>query len=291
MPRLSIILCVKNGMPYLRDALGSMAAQTYRDYEIIVQDSVSTDSTLETLAEFPDLPLKIISAPDTGIGDAYNKALSRCTGEIIGSIDSDNLLAPNALERAADVFSNQPDLAALYFHVRMISEQGEHLHAFQPGNFDLEKFLAAELVPPFSTSFFNRSLCGDRLFFDPALKTCADFDLWLRLSDVRVECVDEILGFTRISDASMTCRPETYSQYCKDKTFALSRFLKSHPKGKPLSQKANQYQAGIYLWAALAVWHMEGLTDYCISFYEKAKSLSPDYWWTKDFEENYLNNP
>src|SRR5262249_24903502 len=99
-PRVSLILCVKNGMPYLRDAPPSAAAQTCRDFELVVQDGASTDGSLELLRSATGLPeVSLVSAPDAGLGDGCNRAIRRCRGDIVGTIDADNLLEPDAVAR------------------------------------------------------------------------------------------------------------------------------------------------------------------------------------------------
>src|SRR5713101_6551247 len=106
MPRVSLILVVKNGMPYVVEAVASVVKQTYRDFELIVQDGSSEDGTVEFLATFTGVPgLDLVSEPDSGVGDAYARALRRCSGSIIGTIDADNLLEPNALECAVEFMS------------------------------------------------------------------------------------------------------------------------------------------------------------------------------------------
>lgn len=287
-PLFSIILVVKNGMPYIEEALRSLENINFSDYEVIVQDGASTDGTLEVLEKFSQLPLDIVSEKDAGVGDGANKALSRCRGKYIGSIDADNLLDPNVLKKAKAVFQSDPELAAIYFYVRMISHDGKPAHAFKPCNFSLEKLMSAELVPPFSTSFFSRERCGDQLKFDSRIPTCPDFDLWLRLSGLKIKCVNEIMGYTRMSEKSMTCRAESYIQFCDDKIFALDKFLSHKGKNSYLREHRNKSAAGIYLWAAEAIYHIEGRSELCLKFFNKAKKLAPKYSWTKQFEGDYL---
>lgn len=271
-------------MPYLEEALDSVRAQSFKDFEVIVQDNCSTDGSLELLSRYSDLNMKIISEPDGGIGDAYNRALSRCEGEIIGSIDSDNLLMPNTLELVESYFKNNPDLAVLYSPVQMITADSVDAHIFTPNDFDLEDFLGCKLVPPFSTSFFSKVKCGDKLSFDPVLKTCADFNLWLDLHEKKIICVKEILGKTRMSDQSMTCRPESYHQFCEDKIFALDRFLAQKPA---LQDKAAEYKAGINIWAAESLYYILGASELTLHFLDQAAQYSEKK--ADQFRNEFLN--
>lgn len=264
-------------MPYLPEALDSVAAQTYDNYEVIVQDGASTDGTLEVLRAPRHLPLEIESGVDGGVGAAYNRAIRRCRGEIVGSIDADNLLLPDALETAVAFLTSRPDVAAAYGGSNMMEADGKLRYRWMAGEFDLLRLLTCELVPPFAVSFFSRDRCGDELRFDEALKTCADFDLWLRISHLPIARVDAILGSTRLSPASMTRRVETYEQYIADKSLALERYLERFGDSPLLDAVRRHAVAGINVWAAESVYDIEQAPTLTVRRYlERAASLVPD---------------
>ena len=258
-PRVSLILCVKNGLPFLSEALASVAAQTYRDFEVVVQDAGSTDGSLDVLERAVGIPqIDIVSEPDGGIGDAYNRAVRRCTSAIVGTIDSDNVLEPDALERIVPFFRAQPSIAATYGGSNMLNGEGEILNPWIPPQPNLLRLLTCELVPPFAASFFNRDVCGNELRFDPSLKTCADFDLWLRLFHLPISRMPHVLAGTRLSEASMTRRPENYDQYIADKTSALERYLSGFEQSHLVDAVRDHALAGIHLWSAESVFNLEG---------------------------------
>jgi glycosyltransferase len=259
-PRVSLILCVKDGMPYLPQALASVAAQSCRDFELVVQDGGSTDGSLEAVRSAGGLPeVSVVSGPDGGVGDAFNRAVRRCRGAVVGSIDADNLLAPDAVARAAAFFDAEPGCAAVYGASHMIDGDGVVLFTWAPPGFDVLGLLRCEVVPPFGQSFFNRAVCGDELRFEESMRTCADFDLWLRLCRLPIRRVADVLGSTRRSGKSMTCRPETYDLFCHDKTEALRRFL-ARPEAAALLPRAVERHlvAGVHAWAAESLAGLEG---------------------------------
>ena len=68
-PLISLVLPVKNGMPHLQTAINALRRQTYRHFEVLVQDGGSTDGSLAYLESIRDLPaMEIVTAPDAGIG-------------------------------------------------------------------------------------------------------------------------------------------------------------------------------------------------------------------------------
>ena len=245
-------------MPFLPEALASVAAQTYRDFELVVQDAESSDDSLNVVRSVKDIPrVDVVSEPDTGIGDAYNRAVNRCRGAIVGSIDADNIFEPDALEQAVGFLEVRRTLAAAYGGSNMMDIDGGLLYPWMPGEPDLLRLLTCELVPPFAVSFFNREVCGADLWIDAALRTCADFDLWLRLSHLPIARIPRVLGGTRLSPASMTRRPETYNQYIVDKTTAVENYLAQLAASPVVDAVRAHALAGIHLWSAESVYDIE----------------------------------
>ncbi len=249
-PAVSVILTVKNGMPYLPLAITSLRQQRYRNFELIVQDCLSTDGSLEYLREIDDIQTSIKSERDNGIGDAWKRAYQRCRGEIIGSIDSDNLLKPNALSTVVLLLQEHPAAAAVYGGVEMINEDGTTNSTFVPAPFDVLKLISCELVPPWSTAFFSRRACGSHLFFDESLPVCADFDVWLRISHIPILQTDQVLGSTRLSNKSMSCRAESYDIFCEAKIHALEGYVSRIVEGQLATASLRLGIVGIYCWAA-----------------------------------------
>ena len=94
---ISLILTVKNGMPYLPEAINSLRNQTYKNFELIVQDGASSDGSFEYLKGVNDIPgFSLESGPDSGSNEGSNKCFHRAKGDLIGSIDADNILANNS---------------------------------------------------------------------------------------------------------------------------------------------------------------------------------------------------
>ena len=182
-PRFSIVLFTKNGMPFVREAIASLEAQSFDDYELVIQDAASTDGTAEFLSQVRLSNVQMLSEPDSGLGDAYNRAFPRCRGEIIGTLDADNLMLPNALKAVDALFREHRTAVAIYGAVKMIDETGQQVGLFVPEAFDKHALMRCALVPPFSTSFFHRQRCGPELRGDASLTAAQDFELWLRLSD------------------------------------------------------------------------------------------------------------
>jgi len=272
-PRFSIVLFTKNGMPFVREAVASLEAQTLDDYELIIQDAASTDGTAEFLRQLRLSNVCMTSEPDGGLGDAYNRAFPRCRGEIVGTLDSDNLLVPNALEAVDALFRKHRTAVVIYGAVAMIDASGQKIGSFVPEAFDLHALMRCELVPPFSTSFFNRQRCGPELRGDASLTAGQDFDLWLRLSAREIVRSTTVLGATRLSHKSMSRNAENYQHFCAEKIVALERFIADRPRLQP---ERNAAVTGIYCWAAESILEIEGPGPRFESFVDRAAALCPE---------------
>lgn len=250
-PLVSIMLCVRNGMPYLQRAVESILAQTYEPYEVVVQDGASTDGTLDFLAQFEGRPgWFIVSAPDTGIGQAFNRSVGRCRGDIVCSVDSDNEILPDALATAVQMFTARPELAVVYGACTMMDADRNTLNDWLPPEFDLLGLIDGAVVPPFATSFFSRRVCGEELRFDESLPTVADFDLWLRLAHLPIARTFERLARVGVGPQSSTWTPSAYEGHSRYKIQVLTQYLEGSGQPAVLAAILRRGVAGIHLWAA-----------------------------------------
>lgn len=283
VPYLSLIMTVKNGMPYLADALESVAQQDYKDFELVVQDGQSNDGSLELFQRYANDPrlaqqIKIVSEKDASLADAKERAYRRCQGEVSGSIDADNVLELGALGYVAQYFHNNPTVAALYGAQHMIDVEGNVLSQFYPEEFNLLDHLECRLVPPFGSSFFRKSLVGDAVLPSLDMLYCADFELWLRISHLRIDSTRTILARTRISPKSITCRPETYQQSCADKILAIRKFFQRYPQDNLMVALERRSIAGVLCWAAESVKYSfpsEQGELYFLDFLKQAAQIDP----------------
>jgi len=106
MPRISIIIACYNSSKTITKTIQSLKNQKYFNYEVIIVDGGSTDNTIELIKSFKISNIKIISEPDQGIGDAWNKGLKICRGNIIGILNSDDYYEKNIFSKIDKSFSN-----------------------------------------------------------------------------------------------------------------------------------------------------------------------------------------
>jgi glycosyltransferase involved in cell wall biosynthesis len=98
-PLVSILIPAYNAEAWIRETLQSAVAQTWQRKEIIVVDDGSTDRTAEIVREFGPQGVKVVSTPNQGLSGAVNHAIKLSQGDYIQELDSDDLLAPDKIER------------------------------------------------------------------------------------------------------------------------------------------------------------------------------------------------
>lgn len=116
MPLISIVLPVYNGEKYLRECIESVTAQTFTDWELIIVDDGSKDSSLEICSSFAenDKRIKLIHQENAGVSAARNNAMKNVTGEYVTFIDCDDLYTEDRLEVMLELIRKNPDCDCVY---------------------------------------------------------------------------------------------------------------------------------------------------------------------------------
>lgn len=124
VPKLSVIIIVRNSVGTIARALDSIIAQHYPNLEVIVWDGLSTDGTLEVIQKYSSLVTVLKSERDHGPPDAYNKAIALTTGDFVGCLNADDEYEPGALWTVGDAIARQPDAEVVSFGIIYRSQDG-----------------------------------------------------------------------------------------------------------------------------------------------------------------------
>lgn len=203
--KISIITVSFNSADTIADTMRSVAMQTYPELEHIVVDGASSDETLAVVRSFPDRLSRVVSERDTGIYDAMNKGLALATGDLVGFLNADDMLAnPWVITRIAAAAGR--DVDAVYGDLSYVNKDRptEVLRHWSSGTFDARR-LRYGWMPPHPTFYIRRSLARSLGFFDLQFRIAADYDFMLRClarPGVRVAYVPEVLVRMRAGGAS-----------------------------------------------------------------------------------------
>ena len=186
LPLISIVTPSYNQGGYILDTVKSVLSQDYPNIEYWVIDGESTDSTLSILREYDGDPrFHWISEPDQGQSDAINKGLARCQGELFVWLNSDDMLAPGALQHVAAAWQSLEQPAIIYGRATLIDEKGANLGAFpsQFPNMTLTKILHLADTLPQPATYVPTGCIREIGGVNPSLHFAMDLDLWIRLAE------------------------------------------------------------------------------------------------------------
>jgi glycosyltransferase involved in cell wall biosynthesis len=179
--KYSIITASYNAACFIERALLSILNQSYPNFEWLVQDGGSTDDTLSILAKYHDQRIKLQSAPDSGIYDAWNKAVARATGDWAIFLGTD------------DMFISTDALAKCHRHLKRMGREidfayaamvrGQNLEIREVNNlslFEVYHRFNNRLGPPMPSMFIKTSLLRKAPFDGEHYKIVGDFDFVAR---------------------------------------------------------------------------------------------------------------
>ena len=178
-----IILPTYNRGWIIEEAIDSVLAQDFKDFELIVVDDGSTDDTGQILDSY-DQNLIVLRQSNKGVSAARNRGIAAAKGRLIAFLDSDDLWLPRKLSSQVDFLNsnpvaviNQTEEIWIRNGVRVNPKTRHHKFA----GMIFERSLALCLVSP-SAAMMKRSLFDEVGLFDEDLPACEDYDLWLRIS-------------------------------------------------------------------------------------------------------------
>jgi GT2 family glycosyltransferase len=121
MPRVSVLMTTYNGSRFIAASIDSIIAQTYRDFELLIVDDMSTDNTPEILASYTDERIRVLRPPhNMGIVGARNFGFAACRGEFLAALDHDDLSAPDRLEQQVAFLDANPSIVMVGSAVELI---------------------------------------------------------------------------------------------------------------------------------------------------------------------------
>ena len=205
-PTFSILTVVRNRAETVGDALASLYAQSFADFEHVVQDGASTDGTAELLEAVSDPRKRLISESDGGIYDALNRALARATGQIIGLLHSDDFFAHDRVLAEVARRFDETGADAVYGDLDYFSASDSQrvVRHWRAGEYH-PRLLARGWMPPHPALFLRRSVIERWGGYDTSYRIAADYDAVLRYfcsGELKVAYLPAVLVKMRLGGAS-----------------------------------------------------------------------------------------
>lgn len=198
-----------NRAGYLRQAIDSVLAQTFTDFELIVVDDGSTDATDEVLAAIGDRRVRCLQGDHRGVSAAVNRGLRTAQGEYVGRLDSDDVWLPEMLRALVDVLDARPEIGVAYARARAMDVDRTPLPYTNgmPPRFpgDSLRSLVCEDFTCNIAALTRRSCLERAGEYDESLPANEDWDMWLRIAaHDEFAFVDRVLASFRWHAGNMT---------------------------------------------------------------------------------------
>lgn len=206
LPSISLVTPSLDQARFIRATLDSALTQEYEGLEIVVQDGGSTDGTLEILKEYEGR-IAFVTERDAGQAQAINRGLRRVRGEVLGYLNSDDILLPGALRAVGESFAADPELRLVYGRALYIDAEGKTICPYLTRPFDARR-LADLCYIAQPAAFWSRKVHEEVGEFDETLHHTMDYDYWLRIAaryrPEQILYLDRDLAGARIHDAAKT---------------------------------------------------------------------------------------
>jgi glycosyltransferase involved in cell wall biosynthesis len=202
-PTVSVVTTCFNAHRTIERTLRSVLEQTHPCVDYWVMDAASQDSTLEVVERFRPLfdgRMQYESAPDRGTYDGFNKGIRRCTGSIIGILNSDDWYEPDAIEKVVEAFRRHPDGGVFYGIARIVAMDGRRELWVSRRHHNL----LSEGMISHPAMFVTRDAYLKHGLYSLDYPIAADYEFAVRLRrlGVRFVPIDHILAAVRVGGIS-----------------------------------------------------------------------------------------
>jgi perosamine synthetase len=208
VPRVSVVIPAYNAARRLGEAVESVLAQTYTDYEVIVVNDGSKDDTEHVARRFGDRVV-YVHQENQGAGAARNTGIKKSRGEYIAFLDADDLWFPDKLAQQVPLLEQDAELGLVYSDWELICENGAIEHSYlsklpAASGYVFDELLQSGFI--LTSGVVVRRACLDDVGdFDNSLSIAQDYDLWLRIAyRWKIALVNQTLLSKRNWDGSLS---------------------------------------------------------------------------------------
>ncbi len=251
-PKVSLVIPVYNGMPYLKATIASLLGQTFSNFELLLLDDGSTDGSRDYISEIKDPRVRVILKENTGLCETLNLSLELIRGHYWARLDQDDVSDSTRIEKQVDALEND-SWDCLFSNINKIGDLKSWSNSDQqmdkPGEID-EFAPMVDGCMVHSTMMIKtevlRKIEGYRAEFYP----CDDWDLELRLvsAGFRVGVIRESLVDYRFHNRANTLRTFSVMQ---DKRRWVESCYEARLQGRPEPTEAQYFQRKVSVYRRL----------------------------------------
>ncbi|MFN8445496.1 MAG: glycosyltransferase [Caldilineaceae bacterium] len=271
---VSIIIPNYNHARYLGDAIESALAQSYTPREVIVLDDGSTDNSREVAMHFSGY-IDYIHQENRGLAPARNAAIRAATGKYVALLDADDAYEKHFVGRAVDALRSQPTARGVYTGYSFIDQKNHPLPQLETRVLPAKELHKALLFNNFlvpACVFVERDCYVQSNLFDERLSACADWDMWLRLSNkYEIVGLPEALVRYRIVVGSMSSNPQ---RMLNERLAVLEKHVGAEPPATDPNDRVRRAYAEAYFRAVIEFLQNEN-AEQAETYLHRAAALYP----------------
>ncbi len=206
-PKVTVLMPVYNGESYLRATIESILRQTFTDFEFLIIDDGSTDSTVEIVRSFKDQRIRLLRNPERlKLSGALNRGLDEARGEYVARMDGDDISRPDRLEKQVRLMDSFPNIGLCGGWIQKFGMGRKEINQFPEHSESIRAYALFDSPFAHPTVMLRKSFFDQyKLRYDGQYYPTEDYELWSRALDL-FPCVNiqEILLDYRVHDSSMT---------------------------------------------------------------------------------------
>lgn len=207
MCKISVIMPVYNGEKYLKEAIDSVLSQTFKDFELIIINDCSTDTTIDVINSYNDERIILINNEENlGIAKNLNKGIEISKGKYIARMDADDICYPHRLERQYNFMEANIDIGMCGSSAEVFTDNTIRLHVCPQQHNEIK------VLQIFNSAFTHPAVMIKKeildkynLRYDEFYEGMEDYELWIRMSRVtKLANIDEVLLKYRSHSSQVT---------------------------------------------------------------------------------------
>lgn len=210
MPKVSVVMPAYNAENYIAQAIDSILAQSFRDFEFLILNDCSTDGTEALICAYNDPRIVYLkNDKNMGVAATLNKGLAAAKGEYIARMDADDISLPERFEKQVAYLDAHPDVTVLGTHVECFSSQGSGplvQYRGSPAQMRIDLLFSSALAHP--SVMLRRQPILELGGYDSSYEGMEDYELWCRVAEISdLAVLPQVLLRYRLHPAQVTQQP------------------------------------------------------------------------------------